>query len=489
MWTDGTYNGRGYGTPISAHAIGSSAATNCFPMQSSVFDLQNRTQIIATQTAVVTAQSTANTAVTDAATAQSTADAAGTLAASATVTADAALPKTGGTVTGATTFSAEVTILDGVNPQDPAAFHQIPTALPPSGAAGGSLAGTYPDPTIESSVALPGSPTTTTQAPGDDTTKVATTAFATAADAVVLGAAETYADRYAGSAQGTASRPLAATDASTTNARTPTAHAATHASAGSDPVTLAESQVTNLTSDLAAKAPLASPTFTGTPAAPTPSALDNSTKLATTAYTDAAVGVEAALLLAKASNLSDVASARTAITNLNIPVLYAAAYGVVGASSSAAAANTTYLNDLMKYAETLGGARIILPNGNMVGSPSGDIIFTNAPLVFRKGVTLQGGGGTGAGQTTIRLVAASNCNVTQYQRLHLDGGGVVECVSRIQRQLLERRDLVLHLRREVVPMPRRSHVDRDDARREPVLLGSHLAGQPNDIQRRWLARY
>jgi len=34
-------------------------------------------------------------------------------------------------------------------------------------------------------------------------------------------------------------------------------------------------------------APLASPTFTGTPAAPTPSANDNSTKIATTAYVDA----------------------------------------------------------------------------------------------------------------------------------------------------------------------------------------------------------
>jgi hypothetical protein len=43
-------------------------------------------------------------------------------------------------------------------------------------------------------------------------------------------------------------------DSRLTNARTPTAHAATHAAAGSDPVTLAESQVTNLTSDLAARA-------------------------------------------------------------------------------------------------------------------------------------------------------------------------------------------------------------------------------------------
>lgn len=52
-------------------------------------------------------------------------------------------------------------------------------------------------------------------------------------------------------------------------------------------VTLAESDVTGLVSDLAAKAPLASPTFTGTPAAPTPATSDNSTTLATTAFVKA----------------------------------------------------------------------------------------------------------------------------------------------------------------------------------------------------------
>jgi hypothetical protein len=57
-------------------------------------------------------------------------------------------------------------------------------------------------------------------------------------------------------------------DSRLTNARTPTAHASTHASGGSDAITITESQVTNLTTDLAAKAPTANPTFTGTVTTP-----------------------------------------------------------------------------------------------------------------------------------------------------------------------------------------------------------------------------
>lgn len=45
--------------------------------------------------------------------------------------------------------------------------------------------------------------------------------------------------------------------------------------------------IASLTTSIAGLAPLDSPTFTGTPAAPTPSTTDNSTKIATTAYVQA----------------------------------------------------------------------------------------------------------------------------------------------------------------------------------------------------------
>lgn len=115
----------------------------------------------------------------------------------------------------------------------------------------GDLSGTAASPTVVglsskaplASPALTGSPTAPTQAAADNSTKIATTA---------------YVDTGLG---------------------TKAASSHTHA----------ESDVTGLTSDLAAKAPLASPTFTGTPAAPTATAGTNTTQVATTAFVTTAV--------------------------------------------------------------------------------------------------------------------------------------------------------------------------------------------------------
>jgi hypothetical protein len=61
----------------------------------------------------------------------------------------------------------------------------------------------------------------------------------------------------------TAGTVAAGDDSRLSDSRTPTAHASSHASGGGDAITLAQSQVTNLTTDLAAKANLSGAAFTG----------------------------------------------------------------------------------------------------------------------------------------------------------------------------------------------------------------------------------
>jgi hypothetical protein len=69
----------------------------------------------------------------------------------------------------------------------------IPTTLPPNGAASGDLAGSYPSPTIKANVALTGNPTAPTPTAGDNDTSIATTAFVQTAVAGATGGAATLA--------------------------------------------------------------------------------------------------------------------------------------------------------------------------------------------------------------------------------------------------------------------------------------------------------
>ena len=70
---------------------------------------------------------------------------------------------------------------------------------------------------------------------------------------------------------------------------TGTVTATTFAGSGASLTSIPQSAVTSLGTDLGLKAPLASPTFTGTPAAPTATAGTNTTQVATTAFVTTAV--------------------------------------------------------------------------------------------------------------------------------------------------------------------------------------------------------
>lgn len=67
-----------------------------------------------------------------------------------------------------------------------------------------------------------------------------------------------------GAAGAGAAIALRSNDPTTTNSRTPTAHASTHAGGGTDPVALTQAQIAGLTAALAGLAPLAGAHFTGT---------------------------------------------------------------------------------------------------------------------------------------------------------------------------------------------------------------------------------
>jgi hypothetical protein len=102
------------------------------------------------------------------------------------------------------------------------------------------------------SPALTGTPTAPTAVALTNTTQVATTAFVRT-EITNLGLGTAAVLNVPASGDAAAGEVVKGSDSRLTNARPPTAHASSHAAAGSDPLTLSESQITNLVSDLAGK--------------------------------------------------------------------------------------------------------------------------------------------------------------------------------------------------------------------------------------------
>ena len=107
-----------------------------------------------------------------------------------------------------------------------------------------------------------------------------------------------------------------------------------------------------------AKAPLASPTLTGNPVAPTQSANDNSTKLATTAYTDNAIAALADSAPSTLNTLNELAAAlgddanyATTTTNAIATKLPLAGGAMTGAITSAGDLNFDVASDIVLDAD------------------------------------------------------------------------------------------------------------------------------------------
>lgn len=172
--------------------------------------------------------------------------------------------------------------------------------------------------------------------------------------------------------------------------------------------TLSQNKITNLSSDLSAKAPLVSPALTGTPTAPTATSGTNTTQIATTAFVQTAVSDLVASAPSTLNTLNELAAALG--NDANYATTVTAALATKATKTELDAATLTSFNaQASNYTLALSDAT------NMVEQTSSSAntvtIPTNASVAFPIGTAIDIFQ-RGTGQTTIAAAAGVTVLVT-----------------------------------------------------------------------------
>ena len=249
------------------------------------------------------------------------------------------------------------------------------------------------------SPALTGNPTAPTQSAGNNSTRIATTAFVTTAVAGKADTSHTHttaqvtgletalaakAPLASPALTGTPTAPTAASTVNNTQIATTAFVQTVAATKAATSHTHTTAQVTGLDTALAAKAPLASPSLTGIPVAPTATAGTNTTQLATTAFVTAAVAAKANTShthtlsqitdAATKANLASPAftgtpTAPTAASTVNSTQIATTAF-VQTVAATKAAANHTHTTAQVSGLDTTLAGKAPLASPTLTGTPT-----------------------------------------------------------------------------------------------------------------------
>ena len=225
---------------------------------------------------------------------------------------------------------------------------------------------------LKANIASPtftGTPAAPTASPGNNTTQLATTAYVDAADALKANLASP-------TLTGTPAAPTATLGTNTTQIATTAFVQAALTGAGSITSVFGRTgAIVAVSGDytysqVTGAAPLASPTFTGTPAAPTASPGTNTTQLATTAFVTAAVAATPVPTEASDANMWAETSTTTFVSPRRTGT--AKAWIALTDASTIAVDSTTGRN----FKVTLGGKRTVgVPTGTRVEGDEYKFLF------------------------------------------------------------------------------------------------------------------